>query len=195
MSKLRRILTILTSLIMIAIGVIGMCLPLVQSFFIIAIIIGICITIAAIKDFIYYLFSARYMISGKKVLINSVVEFEFGLISFLIILKRPIIALIYLVVIFIVLGVIDILRSLEIKNNDGKRWQLKLIKGGVAIALGIACLVIGIISRINEKETESLIEIVITLFAIAWIVEGLFGLILSFHKASVVYIDEQTTIL
>lgn len=184
----------LTSLIMIAIGTIGLCLPVDESFFAIAIIIGICITAKAIKDFIYYFSSARHMISGKKVLINSIVELEFGLLSFLIILKRPLIALIYLVVMFIVLGVIDILRGLEIKNNEGKRWQLKLIKGGIAIALGITCLVIGIISVANEKESKSLIEIVTLIFSVAWIVEGVLGFALSFHKASVVYIDEQTVL-
>lgn len=195
MSKLRRLITIFTSLMMIAIGVILASLPLDQSFYIIAIIIGICISVKAIKDFVYYLLSARHMTSGKKVLINSIIELDFGVLSFLIILKRPMIALIYLVIMFMVLGVIDILRGLEIKNNEGKRWQLKVIKGALAIALGIACLVIGIISTINEKDAKGLIETVAWIFAIAWIIEGIFGLVLSFHKASVVYVDEQQTIL
>lgn len=195
MSKLRRLITIITSLIMIAIGVIVGLLPYDQSFYIIAIIVGACITVKAIKDFVYYLLSARHMISGKKVLINSIIELDFGLLSFLIILKNPMIALIYLVVIFMVLGVIDILRSLEIKNNEGKKWQLKLIKGGIAVALGISCLVIGIMSRVNESQSESLIEIITWIFSAAWVVQGLFGIVLSFHKASVVYVDEQTTIL
>lgn len=195
MSKLRRIFTILTSLVMIGIGIIVILLPSEQCFYIIAIIIGVFISIKAIKDFIYYLTSARHMIGGKKILINSLVELDFGLLSFLIILKRPIIALAYLVVMFMALGAIDILRALEIKNNEGKRWQLKLIKGGIAIALGIACLIIGIISMVNDKEAKSLIDIVTSIFAIAWIVQGVFGIILSFHKTSIVYVDEQTTIL
>lgn len=195
MSKLRRLITLLTSAIMIAIGIIIALLPLELSFYIIAIIIGVCISVKAIKDFVYYLFSARHMTSGKKVLINSIIELDFGVLSFLIILKSPMITLIYLVIIFIVLGAIDILRSLEIKNNEGKRWQLKLIKGAIAIALGIACLVIGIISNVNDAEAKSLIGIVIWIFSIAWVVQGLFGIILSFQKTSVVYVDEQQTIL
>lgn len=194
MSKLRRIFTILTSLMMIAIGIIVISLPLEQCFYIIAIIIGICITVKAIKDFFYYLFSARHMIGGKKVLINSIIELDFGLLSFLIVLKSPIIALIYLVVMFIVLGVIDILRGLEIKNNEGKRWQLKLIKGGIAIALGLTCLVIGIISEVSGEKGKSLIEMVTLIFSVAWIVEGVIGIVLSFHKTSVVYVDEQTVL-
>lgn len=195
MSKLRRIFTIFTSLLTIAIGIIVALIPLDQSLFIVAIIIGVYITLKAIKDFFYYLLSARHMIGGKKVLINSIVEFDFGLLSFLIILRSPIIALVYLVVMFIILGAIDILRSLEIKSNDGKRWQLKLIKGAIAIALGITCLIIGIISEVRDQEAKSLIEIVTLIFAIAWVVDGLFGIAMSFHKAAIVYVDEQTTIL
>ncbi len=61
--------------------------------------------------------------------------------------------------------------------------------------LGIACLVIGIISEVRDQEAQSLIEIVTMIFAIAWVVDGIFGIVLSFHKAAVVYVDEQTNIL
>lgn len=192
MSKIQKLFTVLSSLIMIAIGIIVLLVPTDVSFAIIAIIIGVCITIRALKDFIYYLASARHMIGGKKILIDSVLEFEFGLLSFLVLLKRPIIAMLYLVAIFIVLGLIDILRGLEIKRNEGKKWQFKIVMGIIAIGLGVACLVLGVMNTISRS--REFVDIMAGIFSIAWIIKGVFGVISSFYKTSIVYVEDQTVL-
>ena len=105
--------------------------------------------------------------------------FDLGLLSFLVLLVNQTVAMLYLVGVLILLGVIDILRSIEIKKNESKRWIIKLLKGILTVAAGVVCLVF-----------SDSVEVALLVFAIAWIVLGVYGIITSFTKSAVAYIPE-----
>lgn len=179
MSIIRRLMKVFTSLVMIAIGIIIFTTPKDVSYTIVAIIIGVVIAYKGIKNFIFYLVSARHMVGGEKIFINSVILINLAAVSFFVLMESQLLAMLYLVTIFIVLGAIDILRAFEIKKVSSKRWIFKFAKGLIAIALGVICIVF-------IKSTE----LMLLMFAIGWIVMGVAGVISSFEKGSVTYIPE-----
>ena len=180
MSKISRIFNFLKSFLMIAIGAI---ILLVEdhetSYFVVCIILGTIITVYGIKKLFFYFSSAMHMVDGGRVFISGFIYFDLGLLSFLVLLVNQTVAMLYLVGVLILLGAIDILRCVEIKRNDSKRWIIKLIKGVATIAAGIVCLVF-----------SSSVEVALLVFSITWIVLGVYGIITSFTKSAVTYIPE-----
>lgn len=165
---------------MIGIGVIVIVLPIESSSDIIAFIIGILISLKALKGLIFYFVSAKNMVGGRKILINNIVLLDFGLVSFFVTVKHSELAMLYFIIILVILAAIDILRAIEIKNNDGKRWILRLIKGIVTLVLGILCMVF-----IKSP------YIMATIFGVAWLIYGVSGAIQVFKRTSIGYVAED----
>ena len=94
-------------------------------------------------------------------------------------LQSSTLAMIYIIALFMLLGVIDILRSLEIKKNRSKKWILKFIKGLLIIGVGVVCII-----NIESK------DVMLLVLGIAWMVEGITGIISAFNKSAVVYIPQ-----
>lgn len=164
---------------MIAIGVIIILVSDERDYIIVCIILGTIITLFGIKKLIFYFSSAIHMVDGGRVFVNGFIYLDLGLLSFLVLLVNQTLAMLYLVGILILLGVIDILRSIEIKKNESKRWIIKLLKGILTVAAGVVCLVF-----------SDSVEVALLVFAIAWIVLGVYGIITSFTKSAVAYIPE-----
>ena len=179
MSKFSRVLSVLKSLLMIFIGAIILLVPDESDYIIVCIILGVVVTIEGFKKLFFYFSSAKNMVGGRRILINSIVNIDLGLISFLVLLEDPILAILYMVAVFILLGAIDILRSFEIKKNGSKTWIIKLIKGILTIAVGGVCIAFA-------KYTETMLIV----FGCAWIVLAVEGLITAFSKSAVTYIPE-----
>lgn len=177
MNKLQKIMTILKSLLMIVVGLITMLVP-ERSYVIVAIIIGVVITLAGIKNIIYYFTSAKHMVGGGKIIINGIILLDFGLLSFFILMRSYIIAMLYLIGILMVLGAIDIVRSLENKKNGNSLWILRFVKG-------LLCLGIGVICMIFIKDSE----LALFLFGVGWVISGIEGFISLFHKNAVLYVQ------
>lgn len=183
MSKISRLFNAFESIVMIAIGIILLILPIDVSYLVVAIIIGVIITFKALKNMVFYFASARHMVGGGRIFINSFILLDFGLLSFFVLLQSSFIATMYLVGVFVILGVIDILRAVEIKKSEGKRWVLKLTKGILIVILGILCFVF-----IRSNIVLPLI------FGISWIVLGVQSFIASFRSGSVQYFEFDTLI-
>lgn len=179
MSKLSRIFNFIKSFLMIAIGAIIILVPNETDYIVVCIIIGTIISLYGIKKLIFFFSSARHMVDGGRVFISGFIYFDLGLLSFLVLLMNQTVAMLYLVGVLILLGAIDILRCIEIKKNESKRWIIKMIKGIVTIAAGIVCVVFA-----NSTAVALLV------FAITWIVLGVYGIITCFSKSAVTYIPE-----
>ena len=177
MGKINRIFKSLSSLLMIGIGIIIILLPFEISYIIVSIIIGLVIMFRSIKGLIFYFASARNMIGGKRILVNNIILFDLGALSFFALLKTATLGMLYLVGMFMMFAVIDILRAVEIKKNGGRQWIFKIIQALTSLGLGVFCIIF-----INSQIIMSI------LFGIAWIIKGVGGLIKAFRKASIEYI-------
>ncbi|MCQ2802440.1 MAG: DUF308 domain-containing protein [Bacilli bacterium] len=165
---------------MICIGVIVLILPIDSSSDIIAFIIGILISIKALKGLVYYFTSAKNMIGGRRILINNIILLDFGLVSFFVTIKHSELAMLYFIILLTIFAGIDILRAIEIKNSDGKRWIFRLIKGIITLILGILCMIF-----IKSP------YIMATIFGIAWLIYGLSGAVQVFKRTSIGYIAQD----
>ena len=95
-------------------------------------IICLCLFFEGIRLLVYYLWMARHMVEGKRVLIRSIIILDLGMLTLQMVSMSDIMILIYLLSIFAFTGAIDILRSMEAKRNGGY-WKLKFINGCIHI--------------------------------------------------------------
>lgn len=179
MSKFSRVFNILKSLLMFIIGAIILLVPNELDYIIVCYIIGIIITLSGLRKLVFYFSSAKNMVGGRKILINSIINIDLGLLSFFVLIENGKLAILYMVAVFILLGAIDILRSFEIKKNGSKTWVFKLIKGLLTIGVGAICIVF-------SKYTETMLIV----FGCAWIVLAIEGIITAFSKSAVTYVPE-----
>ena len=141
MSKISKIINFLKGFLMVVIGLLIILVPNETSYYVVCSIIGVVVTVEGFKKLFFYISSACHMVGGQRILVNSIVYIDLGFLSFFVLLVNQSVAMLYLVAVFILLGVIDILRSVEIKRNQSKAWFVKLIKGILTIAVGIVCFV------------------------------------------------------
>lgn len=179
MDKIRRFMTFFGSLIVVAIGAIIVFTPSELGYIIVALIIGLIITYRGVKTLIFYFSSARHMVGGGRIFVNSIILIDFGSMAIALMLQSSTLAMIYIIALFMLLGVIDILRSLEIKKNGSKKWIWKFIKGLLIIGVGVVCII-----NIESK------DVMLLVLGIAWMVEGITGIISAFNKSAVVYIPQ-----
>ena len=149
------------------------------SYFVVCIILGTIITVYGIKKLFFYFSSAMHMVDGGRVFISGFIYFDLGLLSFLVLLVNQTVAMLYLVGVLILLGAIDILRCVEIKRNDSKRWIIKFLMGLFVIGVAVICFVFGDVK-----------EVIYLVLGIAWIVSAVEGIVIAFTKSAVDYIPE-----
>lgn len=179
MNKLNRTLNIFKGLVTLAIGLVILLVDTSLGYVVACLIIGIFITCKGIGKLIYFFSSARHMVGGRIIFINSVVYIDLGLVSIFVLLETPALAMAYLVCVFMLDGVIDITRCVELKKNDSKKWILKLIKGLITILIGIVCIV-----------SSQSIDVALLIFGIGWIVLAVEDFIAAFSKSAIQYIPE-----
>lgn len=167
------------SLLLILIGILIFVLPSPDDFLTVCYLVGTIITAKGLIKFIYYLTSARHMIGGGKIFINSFLLMDLGLLAFLVLLIKLSLGLYYIVGILGIYGFIDIIRSFELKKYGYKTWFFKLIMGLLIIAVGVIC-------PIFSKDQDMILLIA----SIACVLLGIVGIVKSFTKSMVEYIPE-----
>lgn len=180
MSKIRKLYTLLKTLLIVLIGLLIIFLEPEVSYFVVSLIIGIIITCDGIYSLFFYFTSAINMVGGGKILIKSILKLDFGLMAFFVLLNNYKIGFAYLIAVFIVLGVIDMVFGFEMRKNGSKNWKYKVIKSLLEIALSIAC-----ICYINTP------SIMLLIFGIAWIVYALEDFVRIFRKTRIIYFDKM----
>ncbi|MCQ2796019.1 MAG: hypothetical protein MJ213_01735 [Bacilli bacterium] len=167
------------SLLLILIGILIFVLPSPDDFLVVCYLVGTIITAKGFIKFIYYLTSARHMIGGGKIFINSFLLMDLGLLAFLVLLIKLSFGLYYIVGILGIYGFIDIIRSFELKKYRYKTWLFKLLQGLLIIAVGVIC-------PIFLKDQD----IILLIASITCVILGIVGIIKSFTKSMVEYIPE-----
>lgn len=139
MSKLRRIMTFLGGLITLLTGVIIIVFPDLGYYLILA-ILTFSLLISGLGKIIYYFRMAIFMVGGKRILYEGVILFDIGFLG-LTLNDVPIIyIIIYLMIIHVISGIIDILQSFESKKLGSRHWRLKTALGIMNILIAIACI-------------------------------------------------------
>lgn len=178
MGKITNLWSFVINLAIIGIGFAVIFSPHDIAIFIVALLNGAVVTFKGLNKIIYYFTSARYMIGGRKIAINGIIQLDFGLLSFFALLKTPKFAVIYLLILVAIIALIDVLRAFDIKRSKGKNWRLKIIKGSILIiAVTFGFIFINTLS------------VSLIFFGVIFILEGISRILLSFHSGVVPYID------
>ncbi len=141
MTVYQRIKKILFSLCMLGVALFFILKPSDTAYQIVVAILSLGLTIAGIKDIIFYFTMARHMVGGKMILIQGVIIFDFAIITGSLADVPKIYILLYLIGIHAFSGVVEILRAMEARRTVDGPWKIKFSHGIVNLILAIACLI------------------------------------------------------
>ncbi len=141
MTVYQRIKKILFSLCMFSVGFFFILNPSDEAYMIVVGILSVGLTMAGVKDIIFYFTMARHMVGGKMILIQGVIIFDFAIITGSLADVPKIYILLYLIGIHAFSGVVEILRAMEARRTVAGPWKMKFFHGVVNFILAIACLI------------------------------------------------------
>ena len=176
MGKARRIGNFITGLLTITIGILLILYP-EEEYDDIVFFLGLIFFIKGIQMLAYYITMARHMVGGRMVLYLGLVLFDLGLFTISISDIPRVYVMLYLFIIRLVTGIIDILRALEAKSMEAV-WIRKMLHGMINIILALYCIIF-----IKDLNT------VVFVFSIGMIYSGYVTLITSLRKTAIVYIS------
>ena len=178
MTKWQRMKTIFRSLICLAF------IPLLMAdpdfgCVVIVLFLGIASALAGLRMLIYYASMARHMVGGIFILYIGVILLDFGLftISVADIPKQYI--MLYLMLVHLFYGLVEIMRAMEIRKRSMDFWRFKLMMGLGNLAIGALC-----IACINSGK----MTVYIYCMGLLW--SALLRIISAFRPASVVYVEQ-----
>lgn len=176
MTKTQKIKNFIIGLFMIAVALV---IILVDDYgyAIAGLMMGCGIIIYGAQSIIYYIFMARHMVGGRRILFNGFVITDFGIVALLLINQPQRIMMFYLIAIYMLYGVVNILRARDIKRQGGKNWIRKLTLGIVDVCVGVLCLVF-----INST------NLVVIFYGIALLLYALAKISSVFEKSEIIYI-------
>lgn len=176
MTKLQRIRTALFGAGMMVAAVIMAIYP-ADAYETVIVFLAVGFLVSSIATLSYYFTMAKYMVGGRMILYRGVVLFDFAIFTGSLVDVPRFYVLIYLAVIHMFSGLVEILRSREARGTGGKGWRLKLFHGFFNMVVAISCIVFA-------RKTNTAVYI----YCIGIFYSGLIRVIQSFRKTAFVYI-------
>lgn len=138
MNSFQRLKKILAGCLMFLCGVFFLLYP-DNAYIMLAVILAIALAIKGIRDIYFYFSIARYMVGGKMILFQGVIMLDFAMLSgALTNLPQPMV-MVYLIVVHLFSGVVEVLRAMEAKKTVNGSWKLKFCHGIINLLLGLVC--------------------------------------------------------
>ena len=176
MTKTQRVKNILLGLLMILVGLLFMLSP--TSFYpAITGLLCLGLIIRGIRLLFFYFSMARHMVNGRSMLYQAVILIDLGLFAGSLTQVPLIYVMIYLAIIHLFTGVIDILRALEAKKY-GSSWKLNLSHGIVNVLIAFTCIIF-----------IKITWLAVTIYSIGLIYSGAMRIGTALRKNRMVYIQ------
>ena len=136
----KRILKIITGLVMIGFAILLILIPDI-AFPMIVGVLALTLVLYALRSIIFYFSMGRHMVGGTRLLIRGVIMLDLGLFAYSLYDVPRIYIVLYLLFIHLFAGVVDVLGALDAKKLEAGSWKLKMATGVINIVVGILCLV------------------------------------------------------
>ena len=149
-----------------------------EGLLIVAGILCLSLFIYGIKTLIYYFTMARHMVGGRIMLYLGMIVLDLGMFALMLTDIPRIYIVLYLLIIYAFSGVIEILRALEVKKNNGPSWKFKLFSGLVNIVIAILCIVF-----IGHT------DVIVFIYSLGLIYSAIVRIVTAFRKTAIVYIQ------
>ncbi len=180
MSGFQRIRSITTAIVMLA-AVIYLFLNPEGGYVLVITLLGLTFLGYGLGTLTYFFAMARHMVGGKMELYKGVILTEFGFLAFTAMDIPRIYVLIYLAVIHLFSGLVEVLRAMEAKGQ-GSNWRLKYFHGIVDFGLAVLCILF--IRRTNTA---------VYIYAIGVAYSAIMRIAGALRKNTVVYDDNPAT--
>lgn len=139
MTKLQRVVRVLTGIIMIVAAYMMYTYPS-EGLLVIIAILSASFTIAGITDILRYFFMTRYMVGGRQILYRGVIALNFGIFAASLSSSPKLYIALYLTGMYMFAGAVDVLHGVQAKHLGGQ-WKFITVEGAIEILLGAACIV------------------------------------------------------
>lgn len=146
MSRFQRIKAIVIGILLLLSSLLILIVP-EEYYLLFTFIISIMLIVYAVRKLFYYFRMARHMVGGKAILYEAIIILDFGLFTSSLYDDHSLTILIYLLVIFIFTGFVDILRAFEAKKTGAKNWKFKFLTGLIMVIFALALVIVGLIFR------------------------------------------------
>ncbi len=180
MTKKRRVLNIITGMLMIAaaialtgIGTLGLDAVLV--------IVGTGLLIRGLQSLTYYLRMARSMVGGKTVLYKAILLLDLGIFTNSVAGSGQWIAIVYVAFLNLFEGVVTLMHSIDEKKLGAKQWKLGVAYGAVNILIAVAVLVSGFGLHAPTLAVYA--------YALGLLYSGASKIVSAFRRTAIVYIQ------
>ncbi len=176
MTKVQRIRSILVGVLLLLLAFILLAIP-EGGIVIVVLLLGMVILVDGLRYLFYYLFMARHMVGGKALLYRGIIMMDLGIFAPTLALSMPVMMLMYLLFLYGLSGVINILRGREARKMGAPLWKKSIFQGMVNLTL----VIIGTIF-LREPQT------VIYVYSAGLIFSGIDGIVSAFRRTAIVYI-------
>lgn len=180
MSKLQRIKDIAIGVFMIIYAVALLIVP-EDAYDTVAALISLLMMAYGVKLLYYYFTMARHMVGGKSILYQAIIVLDAALFTGAMVSMESFVIIAYLFGIYAFTGAVDILRSIEAKNNGARSWKLKFVTGAVTVIFALVMVVLALIF----KNTM----ILVYGYCISLTYSGVMRIVSACRKTAMVYIQ------
>lgn len=139
MTKMRRINYIIQGLlILLVVGV--LLIDPEDGYVLILAFLSISFLVYGINQLLFYFTLAKYMVGGKYIICKAIAVLDLGLEAAALTEVPKMYVMIYLVAGLVFGGFIDVLRAMDTRKREGRRWKVKLLQGIITIVIALAGL-------------------------------------------------------
>lgn len=165
------LLSILGALLIIALGADGAAL--------VCLFLSLSLVVFGLRNLIFYWTMARHMVDGRSILYIGIIVLDVGIFSLTIARNQGLFILLFLMRVYAISGVMDLLRALEARRYQSP-WRLKMAEGVINLALAAIALVFGFFLGNMEDLTA--------IYAFSLLYTAAVRLITAFRRTAIVYI-------
>jgi len=176
MTSMQRVRSILAGLFMIIGGLLMINDP-EDGYVVITFIMGVTLLIRGIQNIVYYFTFARHMVGGRTMRAIGIVLLDLGAFTLTLTDVPKIYVILYLLVLHLFTGVIDVMHALETKRQGSQHWRLNLAVGVANILVAAACVV-----------WSRSVSMVVTIYCAGLIYSGILRIVSAFRRTAIIYI-------
>lgn len=180
MTRLRRVLNVISGIIVILAGVALFIIPADDGIKFVLFFMGTAMTFRGLGILYYYLTMAKHMVGGRNVLYRGMIFLDLGILASSLIEHPMAFAVIYIALLHVFNGAVSVLRANEARKYGG-HWRLKMAYGVTHILLALAVVVIGV--------GMGQMQVAVWAYAAGIIYSSCLKIATAFRRTSIVYIQ------
>lgn len=149
----------------------------IQNYKLITEILSISMIVVGAKSLHYYFTMCRHMVGGRRILFRGLIILNSGVFAYTLTDVPKIYLILYLIVIHIFYGAVNMLRGFEALRFDSPLWRINIVQGITNLVMAVLCIIF-------LRRTT----VVVYIYAVGLIYTSFVRILAAFKKTAVAYI-------